>query len=194
MAREARIPAARALHTGTPLQIIYLRDIFSAAQRPDLDDVASFCSMRLTVFTDYCLRALIYVALKGDEVATIDEIAACHKINRNHLVKVVFRLGQLGYLDNQRGKGGGVRLARSPAKINLGALLRETEDDLALVECFQDRDCSCVIEPACVLRKALRQALDAFLATLDGYTVADLLRPSRNLASLLALPQEQTRP
>lgn len=150
--------------------------------------------MRLTVFTDYCLRALIYVALKGDKVATIDEIAECHKINRNHLVKVVFRLGQLGYLDTQRGKGGGVRLARSPAKINLGALLRETEDDLALVECFQDRDCACVIEPACVLRKALRQALDAFLATLDGYTVADLLRPSRNLASLLALPQEQTRP
>ena len=146
--------------------------------------------MRLTSFTDYCLRALIYVALKGDELATIDEIAERHGINRNHLVKVVFRLGQLGYLDTLRGKGGGIRLAKDPAKINLGRLVREMEDDLALVECFQDRDCLCIIEPACVLKKALHQALDAFLRTLDGYTMADLLKPSRNLARLLALPQE----
>ena len=145
--------------------------------------------MRLTTFTDYCLRALIYVALKGDELATIDEIAERHGINRNHLVKVVHRLGQLGYLHTTRGKRGGVRLAKDPAKINLGTLVRETEDDLALVECFQDRACLCVIEPACVLRKALRQALDAFLKTLDGYTIADLLKPSRSLGRLLALPQ-----
>ena len=145
--------------------------------------------MRLTTFTDYCLRALIYVALKGDELATIDEIAERHGINRNHLVKVVHRLGQLGYLDTMRGKGGGVRLAKDPDKINLGTLVRETEDDLVLVECFQDRDCLCVIEPTCVLRKALHQALDAFLRTLDGYTIADLLKPSRSLARLLALPE-----
>lgn len=143
--------------------------------------------MRLTTFTDYCLRALIYVALKGDSITTIDEIAERHAINRNHLVKVVFRLGQLGYLDTIRGKGGGVRLAKDPTKINLGTLVRQTEDDLAVVECFQDRDCLCVIEPACVLKKALRQALDAFLTTLDGYTIADLVKPSRNLARLLAL-------
>jgi Rrf2 family nitric oxide-sensitive transcriptional repressor len=143
--------------------------------------------MRLTTFTDYCLRALIYVALKGDEIATIDEIAQRHKINRNHLVKVVFRLGQLGYLDTIRGKGGGVRLAKDPATINLGRLVRETEEDVALVECFEDRDCLCVIEPACVLRKALHQALGAFFETLDRYTIADLLKPSRNLARLLAL-------
>jgi Rrf2 family nitric oxide-sensitive transcriptional repressor len=142
--------------------------------------------MRLTGFTDYCLRALIYVAVKGD-LATIDEISEQHGINRNHLVKVVFRLGQLGYLDTLRGKGGGVRLARHPADINLGRLVRETEDDLALVECFQERDCLCVIEPACVLKKALRQALDAFLKTLDNYTVADLIKPNRNLARLMAL-------
>ncbi len=146
--------------------------------------------MRLTAFTDYCLRALIYVALKGDEIATIDEIAERYAINRNHLVKVIFRLGQLGYLDTLRGKGGGIRLAKDPAKINLGRLVRQTEDDLALVECFQGRDCLCVIEPACVLKKALHQALNAFLKTLDGYTMADLLKPSRSLARLLALPQE----
>jgi len=146
--------------------------------------------MRLTSFTDYCLRALIFVALKGDKLATIDEIAERYGINRNHLVKVVFRLGQLGYLYTLRGKGGGMRLAKEPHKINLGVLVRQTEEDMAIVECFQGRDCLCVIEPACVLRKALHQALDAFLKTLDGYTVADLLKPSRNLARLLALPQQ----
>ena len=109
--------------------------------------------MRLTSFTDYCLRALIYVALKGGEIATVDEIAERYRI-----------------------------------------LVRETEDDLALVECFQDGDCLCVIEPACVLRKALHQALEAFLRTLDGYTIADLLKPGRNLARLLALPQPGDRP
>jgi Rrf2 family nitric oxide-sensitive transcriptional repressor len=105
------------------------------------------------------------------------------------LVKVIHRLGQLSYLDTLRGKGGGVRLAKDPAKINVGTLVREIEDDLALVECFQDRDCLCVIEPACVLRKAFHQALDAFLTTLDGYTIADLLKPSRSLARLLALSE-----
>ena len=93
--------------------------------------------MRLTTFTDYCLRALIFVALKGEELATIEEIAARHRINRNHLVKVVFRLGQLGYLDTMRGKGGGIRLAKDPARIKLGILVRQTEEDFALVECFQ---------------------------------------------------------
>ena len=144
--------------------------------------------MRLTTFTDYCLRTLIYVALKRDERATIDEIAEHYGINRNHLVKVVFRLGQLGYLDTLRGKGGGIRLAKDPAEIKLGALVRETEDDLALVECFRGRDSRCVIEPVCVLKTALQQALRAFLEALDGYTIADLLTPSRRLARLLALP------
>jgi Rrf2 family nitric oxide-sensitive transcriptional repressor len=141
--------------------------------------------MRLTAFTDYCLRVLMYVGLKDDELATIDEIAERYGINRNHLVKVVFRLGQLGYLDTIRGKRGGVRLARDPTKINLSTLVRETEQDWTMVECFQERGCQCVIEPACVLRKALRQALDAFFATLDGYTLADLLKPSHNLQRLL---------
>jgi Rrf2 family transcriptional regulator, nitric oxide-sensitive transcriptional repressor len=144
--------------------------------------------MRLTAFTDYCLRALIYVALKGGQPATIDEIAAHHRINRNHLVKVVFRLGQLGYLHTSRGKGGGIRLAGDPATLNLGKLVRQTEQDFALVECFGERDCVCVIEPACVLKGALRTALAAFFDVLDRYTIADLVKPSRNLARLLAVP------
>ncbi len=143
--------------------------------------------MRLTTFTDYCLRALTFVAIKGDELSTIDEIAERYGINRNHLVKVVFRLSQLGYLHTVRGKGGGIRLASDPAKINLGKLIRQTEEDIALVECFQEQECSCVIEPVCVLKKALRIALAAFFEVLDGYTLADLVKPSRNLARLLSV-------
>ena len=144
--------------------------------------------MRLTAFTDYCLRALIFVSLKGDELTTIDEIAERHKINRNHLVKVVFRLGQLGYLQTTRGKGGGIRLAADPGKLSLGKLVRQTEQDFALVECFPGRDCLCVIEPACVLKNALHAALEAFFSVLDEYSVADLIKPSRSLGRLLALP------
>ena len=144
--------------------------------------------MRLTTFTDYCLRALMFVALKGNELSTIDEIAERYGISRNHLVMVVFRLGQLGYLNTLRGKGGGIRLASDPAKINLGKLIRKTEEDFSLVECFQEQECLCVIEPACVLKKALRAALAAFFEVLDGYTLADLVKPSRNLARLLGVP------
>lgn len=144
--------------------------------------------MRLTTFTDYCLRALMFVALKGGELSTIDEIAERYRINRNHLVIVIFRLSKLGYLDTVRGKGGGIRLARDPANINLGKLIRKTEEDLVVVECFQEQGCLCVIEPACVLKKALRTALAAFFEVLDGYTLADLVKPTRNLARLLRVP------
>jgi len=143
--------------------------------------------MRLTAFTDYCLRTLIFVALKGDELTTIDEIAEHYRINRNHLVKVVFRLGQLDYLQTSRGKGGGIRLAADPSKLGLGKLVRLTEQDFALVECFPGRDCLCVIEPACVLKNALSEALEAFFSVLDQYTIADLTKPSHNLARLLAV-------
>ncbi|HUZ31576.1 MAG TPA: Rrf2 family transcriptional regulator [Xanthobacteraceae bacterium] len=144
--------------------------------------------MRLTTFTDYCLRALTFVAVKGDELSTIDEIAERYRINRNHLKEVVFRLSQLGYFHTLRGKGGGIRLARDPAKINLGKLIRQTEVDFVLAECFQEQGCLCVIEPACVLKKALRAALGAFFEVLDGYTLADLVKPSQNLARLLSAP------
>ena len=141
--------------------------------------------MHLTAFTDYCLRVLIYTGLKDGELARIDEIAERHGINRNHLVKVVFRLGQLGYLETIRGKRGGLRLAKNPEDINLATLIREMEQDWAVVECFQEQGCQCVIAPACVLRKALREALDAFFKSLEGYTLADLLRPGRSLRRLL---------
>lgn len=144
--------------------------------------------MRLTNFADYCLRTMIYVALNGERLTTIDQISEHHRINRNHVVKVVFRLSQLGYLQTLRGKGGGIRLAGDPAKINLGKLVRQAEQDFELVECFQTSGCVCVIEPACILKKALHKALAAFFDVLGEYTLADLLKPSRTLSHLLAVP------
>ena len=144
--------------------------------------------MRLTSFTDYCLRVLIYAGTKGAGLSTIDEISERYALSRNHLMKVVHRLGQLGYLETVRGKHGGMRLARSPTEIGLGRLVRETEEEFGLVECFHRARSRCRIEPACVLRRALREALDAFLAVLDRYTLADLLAPRAELGRLLGLP------
>lgn len=143
--------------------------------------------MRLTTFTDYCLRVLIYVGANREGLATIDEIADGYGISRNHLMKVVSRLGQLGYLATVRGKKGGMRLARDPAAINIGLVVRSTEEDLSLVDCFQSTGGNCRIEPACVLKQALGEALEAFLSVLDAYTLADLLEPRPALLTLLRI-------
>lgn len=143
--------------------------------------------MHLTNFTDYSLRILMYVGAKGDTLTTIDEIAGSYDISRNHLMKVVSRLSQLGYLETVRGKGGGMRLAQLPERINLGRLVRQTEEDLAIVECFKGNDETCCIEPTCVLAKALKKALAAFMTVLDGYTLADLIKPRKKLAHLLRI-------
>ncbi len=153
--------------------------------------------MRLTHFTDYSLRVLIYVAVKGDEReerATIAEIAERFAISRNHLMKVVQELNRLGYLSATRGKHGGLRLNRAPADVSLGGLVRDTEPDLGLVECFRDGD-ACAITPACRLKPILGEALAAFLAVLDRYTLADLLGPHRaELIQLLQLEDASPAP
>ncbi len=140
--------------------------------------------MRLTNFTDYALRVLMYVGAKGDELSTIDEIANYYGISRNHLMKIVFVLGKLGYLSTNRGRGGGIRLGMEPAKVNIGKLIRQTEEDLAPVPCLPDGGGDCRIRSVCVLRGALAEALTAFLGVLDQYTLADLLEPKRRLARL----------
>jgi Rrf2 family nitric oxide-sensitive transcriptional repressor len=145
--------------------------------------------MRLTNFTDFSLRVLMYVGTKQGELATVDEIANAFGISRNHLVKVVHRLGQAGYLETVRGRSGGLRLGRDAAEINLGAVIRETEDDLAIVPCFPGGGTPCRISPACVLKGVLNEALSSFLAVLDRHTLADLLAPQRRLARLLAIPE-----
>jgi Rrf2 family nitric oxide-sensitive transcriptional repressor len=143
--------------------------------------------MRLTVYTDYALRVLMYVAVRPEPLPTIGQIADAYQISRNHLMKVVYELGQAGYLETVRGKNGGLRLARKPQEIGLGRLVRETEPDMALVPCFDPIRAECAITPACRLRGALSEARAAFLAVLDGYTLADLVSNGAALQALLGL-------
>lgn len=149
--------------------------------------------MRLTVYTDYSLRVLMFLAVKGDELATIAEIAKAYAISKNHLMKVVHQLGLAGYVETVRGKGGGLRLARPPQDIVLGKVVRRTEPDMALVPCFDPDDASCAIFSGCMLRGVLSEARDAFLAALDRHTLADLVRPRAPLQKLLAFkPHDRT--
>lgn len=142
--------------------------------------------MRLTIYTDFSLRLLMFLALKGDGLATIAEVAKAYGISKNHLMKVTHQLGLAGYIETVRGKGGGMRLARRPQDIVLGEVVRRTELDMTLVACFAPDDVSCPILPSCALRGALSRARDAFLSVLDGYTLADLVRPRATLRKLLS--------
>ena len=143
--------------------------------------------MRLTLHTDYALRVLMHVGVKGDTLSTIPEIVEHFDISRGHVMKVVHHLGQLGYLETIRGKGGGLRLARKPSQINVGAVVRDMEEELAVLGCLQGSEGYCRIEQSCVLRSALRDATNAFLAALDRYTLADLIKPRRLLTRSLGL-------
>jgi Rrf2 family nitric oxide-sensitive transcriptional repressor len=129
--------------------------------------------MRLTNFSDYALRLLMYVAARDDRLVTIEEVAEVYGISRAHLMKVANHLTRAGYLKAVRGRAGGLMLALPPEQIRLGDVVRETEPDFTLAECFSPEGC-CVITPDCRLRVAFREALAAFSATLDRYTLADL--------------------
>jgi Rrf2 family transcriptional regulator, nitric oxide-sensitive transcriptional repressor len=140
--------------------------------------------MRLTLNTDYSLRVLIHVGLCGDRLTTINDIAQSFGISKAHLMKVVNDLSQNGYLETVRGRKGGIRLMREPRHINIGQVVRDTENQLAVIGCLERRG-YCQIERACVLRSSLQDATQAFLAVLDTYTLADLIKPRRALSSLL---------
>ncbi len=148
--------------------------------------------MRLTLHTDYTLRVLIQVAVADGKLTTINDIAETFDISKQHLMKVVNSLSRKGYLYTTRGRGGGVRLRRPPRDINIGQVVRETEETLDVIGCLQQRG-YCPIERVCVLRGVLHDATQAFLAVLDGYTLADLIRPQRALASFLQLDQHAAR-
>jgi Rrf2 family nitric oxide-sensitive transcriptional repressor len=143
--------------------------------------------MRLTSFTDYTLRVLIYLGAHREEgrLATIGDIAAAYGISENHLKKVVHHLGREGHVETIRGKGGGMRLARAPEQIRIGDVVRGAEEDLAIVECYQRGGYRCPIESACRLAGLLGRALDAFFEVLDSRTLADLLEPRSQLLCLL---------
>ncbi len=149
--------------------------------------------MRLTTFSDYSLRVLMYLGVHEGRLATVGEIAAAYEVSENHLVKVVHHLAQQGYIETTRGKGGGMRLAQAPRDINIGEVLRGTEDSLTLVECFDAAASECRIESACVLKGIFGRALGAFFTVLDRHTLADLLGTRTKLARILVLPETHPR-
>ena len=146
--------------------------------------------MRLTVYTDYALRVLMYAALRPGRLSTIGEMANAYGISRNHVMKVVYELGVAGYVETVRGQQGGVRLARPAESIVLGEVVRRTERDTAIVPCMEAVTGYCAISPACKLKRALQQASDAFFAVLDEFTLADLTQNHDVLSELL----QQTPP
>lgn len=143
--------------------------------------------MRMTLYTDYSLRVLIYVGLKRGARCTIQEIATHYGISHNHLMKVCQGLQQRGYLHAVRGKHGGISLGREPGEIGVGRIFREMEPDLELVECMGEED-RCVITRSCRLQGVLNEALQAFVAVLDRYTLADILVDPGRMARLLDIP------
>jgi Rrf2 family nitric oxide-sensitive transcriptional repressor len=141
--------------------------------------------MRLTFYSDYSLRLLMYAAVKQSKLVTIQEVAEAYGISKNHLMKVAFELGRKGYLETVRGRGGGLRLAQAPEKITLGDVVRSMEEDFTMVECFDAKTNSCAITGPCRLRGALSKALKSYFAVLDEYTLADLAAPHPALARVL---------
>ncbi|WP_286220704.1 RrF2 family transcriptional regulator [Marinobacter apostichopi] len=131
--------------------------------------------MHITRYTDYSLRVLIYLAVQGDRLATIQEIADSYEISKNHLMKVVHQLNKKGYIETIRGKKGGMRLLMAPTEIRVGVLVRETEQDLSIVECFTSKN-ACKIAPVCGMKGMFGDALEAFLQVLDKYTLADVIQ------------------
>jgi Rrf2 family nitric oxide-sensitive transcriptional repressor len=144
--------------------------------------------MRLTQYTDFSLRVLMYLGLRDRELSTIQAISEAYGISRNHLMKVVQELARKGYVQSVRGQGGGLRLRRPADEIRLGQLVRDMEPDLGLVECLRPGN-ECIITPICSLPTILNRALDAFIETLDEHTLADLMPRSTpsDMAKLLQI-------
>lgn len=144
--------------------------------------------MRLTQYTDYALRTLIYLALGGGRRHTIRDVADAYAISRHHLTKVVQQLHHHDFVNATRGKGGGITLARPAGEIVVGEVFRRMETSSALVECFE-RNGQCAIQGNCGLARALREALNAFAATLDGYTLEDIVGDREHqLRTVLGIP------
>ena len=144
--------------------------------------------MRLTTFTDYSLRVLMYLALEPEGRTTIAGIAAAFNISENHLTKVVHVLGKQGYLINTRGRGGGLALAKAPADINVGEVVKVTEGGDVPAECFDRENNRCSITADCRLKFALADAVKAFYAELGKVTLADAVSNKKALVKVLFHP------
>lgn len=129
--------------------------------------------MQLTIFTDYGLRSLMYLASKPDTLCSVREIAEHYGISRNHLVKVVHRLAKLGYIISSKGKGGGIRLATNPTELKLGDLVQKLEPNMHIVECFNKELNTCRVIDSCKLKHYLFEANLAFIKTLNNYSLED---------------------
>ena len=140
--------------------------------------------MRLSFYSDYSLRLLMYLAVREEALATIQEVADVYHISKNHLTKVAYDLGRSGFLHTVRGRNGGIRLAKAPAEIGLGDVLRVTESDFGHVECFDGKNNHCVITGPCRLKGVLASARQAYFGVLDHYTLADLTGKNPALARL----------
>ena len=147
--------------------------------------------MQLTLYTDYSLRVLIYLGLNPSRLTTITDIAQSYGISRNHLVKVVHNLATQGFIQTSRGRGGGILLARPASEINIGDVVRHTEVNFHLVECFDLERNTCPIAAACFLKSALYEAQKAFIAVLDNYTLASVLDNHDWLSAVLKVPQDE---
>ncbi len=147
--------------------------------------------MRLTDYTDYALRVMVYLALRRNDISTIQDISDSYGISKNHLMKVVQRLSELGWVDTIRGRHGGLRLNEGSLNLTIGQVVRATETDFALVACFEREGGDgrqCIIEPRCRLKHVLAAARDAFLAELDRHTLGEIVEPvAVPLAALLGL-------
>ncbi|MBB5325874.1 Rrf2 family nitric oxide-sensitive transcriptional repressor [Anoxybacillus tepidamans] len=141
--------------------------------------------MQLTNYTEYALRVLLFLgSLEPGEKTNIKEISRAFSISENHLSKIVYELGKQGFIETIRGRNGGIRLAKKPEDIQIGTVVRQTEDNLSLVECFAAHGNHCIITPVCGLKHVLHEALEAFLRVLDSYTLADLLANKNHLQSI----------
>ncbi|MEZ5937369.1 MAG: Rrf2 family transcriptional regulator [Hyphomonadaceae bacterium] len=144
--------------------------------------------MRVTAYTNYAMRVLMYCALHAGQLVRIQDIAEAYGISRAHLLKTARHLGQLGYLENVRGRSGGIRLKRPARNIVIGEVFRQTESDLDIVECFNADTNTCPLIGACTLSTTFRGALKAFLAELDALTLEDLVRNKQTLLGRLGAP------
>ncbi|HEY3826740.1 MAG TPA: Rrf2 family transcriptional regulator [Bryobacteraceae bacterium] len=136
--------------------------------------------MNLTLHTDYSLRILLYLAEHSDRPVSTREISDAYGISRNHLVRVVQTLQSHSFVNAATGRSGGITLACDPGRINIGEVVRKTEPNFRIVECFDAKENTCRIVPVCTLRGVLSKALESFFDTLDGYTLADLVRMKGN--------------
>ncbi len=143
--------------------------------------------MRLTLHSNHAIRLLMYCALRPGKIMRTADIARANRVSEHHLTKIAQCLASFGAVETVRGRSGGITLAKAPEEINIGQVIRYTEDNLELAECFNLESNTCPLAPECRFGKILQQALAAFLAVLDGYTLADLVAPGTQLKSLLGI-------